>query len=123
MEDVKTESKTKKKRTPYTAREKCKAVLSIWTEKRKPAEVCRELDVKWAVLSHWQNRALEGMLQALEPRVNLDRGPALSPRLQTLLEKRNGEAADNKVKTDKLEARLSRLQDTRKEKTIQNQKK
>jgi hypothetical protein len=31
---------------------------------------------------------MEGMLQALEPRVALDKGPALSPRLQALLSSR-----------------------------------
>ena len=72
----------------YGAMEKCQAVLSVWTERRKPVEVCRELSIPWMMLSHWQQRAMEGMLQALEPRVNLEKGPALSPRLQTLLEKR-----------------------------------
>lgn len=32
---------------------------------------------------------MEGMLQALEPRVNLAKGEALSPRLQVLLAKRH----------------------------------
>lgn len=70
------------------AAEKCRAVLSVWTEKRRPAAVCRELGVKWTILMHWQNRALEGMLQALEPRRNLEQGTALSPRLQALLDHR-----------------------------------
>lgn len=72
----------------YGAMEKCRAVLSIWTERRKPSEVCRELSVPWMVLSQWQKRAMEGMLQALEPRVSLDKGPALSRRLQAMLEKK-----------------------------------
>ena len=70
------------------AAQKCRAVLSVWTERRKPAAVCRELGIKWTILMHWQNRALEGMLQALEPRRNLEQGAALSPRLQALLERR-----------------------------------
>jgi len=37
------------------------------------------------VLDHWQKRAMEGMLQALEPRVNLEKAPALSPKLLHLL--------------------------------------
>jgi hypothetical protein len=68
-----------------TAMDKCKAVLSVWTEKRKPSQVCKELGVKWTILMHWQNRAMEGMLQALEPRRNLSKGVALSPRLQAIL--------------------------------------
>lgn len=93
----------------YGAAEKCRAVLSVWTEKRKPGEVCRELDIPYMVLSHWQNRALEGMLQALEPRVRLDRGPALSPRLQALLEKRSSVIGTKKA-SGKLEERLARIQ-------------
>lgn len=68
-----------------TAVEKCQAVLSVWTEKRSPSEACKALSVPWTVLQYWQKRAMEGMLQALEPRVNLEKGPALSPRLQALL--------------------------------------
>jgi hypothetical protein len=37
---------------------------------------------------YWQKRAMEGMLQALEPRKNLKKGEALSPRLQVLLAQR-----------------------------------
>ena len=42
----------------------------------------------WVTFSQWQQRAMEGMLQALEGRVNLASGQALSPRLQVLLQKR-----------------------------------
>ena len=87
------------------AAEKCRAVLSVWTEKRKPAAVCRELGVKWTILMHWQNRALEGMLQALEPRRNLEQGVALSPRLQALLEHREKNLLARS--TGHLESRLS----------------
>src|SRR4051812_45312675 len=72
---------------PWGAMERCQAVLSVWTERRKPTEVCREMKVPYALLSHWQDRALEGMLQALEPRVNLEKGAALPPRLLRILEK------------------------------------
>jgi transposase-like protein len=70
------------------ATEKCRAVLSVWTERRKPSAVCRELGVKWMILKHWQNRALEGMLRALEPRRSAEQGTELSPRLQSLLDHR-----------------------------------
>jgi hypothetical protein len=59
------------------------------------------MSIPGMVLSQWQKRAMEGMLQALEPRVNLEKGPALSPRLQTMLEKRRlmllTEAAQRKL--------------------------
>ena len=70
-----------------TAEEKCRAVLSVWTERRKPGEVCRELGVDWGMLKQWQDRAMEGMLLALQPRVQVDRGVALSPRLAVLLKR------------------------------------
>src|SRR5512141_1600918 len=72
----------------HGAMEKCRAVLAVWTERRKPAEICREMQIPWMVLGQWQKRAIEGMLQALEPRVRLDKGPALSPRLRSLLDKK-----------------------------------
>ena len=64
-------------------------MLSVWTERASAAEVCRQLHLSWITLQQWQERAMEGMLQALEPRVNLARGAALSPRLQALLAKRH----------------------------------
>ena len=73
----------------HTAEEKCKAVLSLWTERRKPGEVCRDLGVAWGILKQWQDRAMDGMLLALQPRVQVERGVALSPRLAVLLEKKS----------------------------------
>jgi transposase-like protein len=71
----------------HAVEEKCRAVLSVWTERRKPGEVCRELGVDWGMLKQWQDRAMEGMLLALQPRVPVERGVALSPRLAVLLKK------------------------------------
>jgi hypothetical protein len=96
--------------------EKCRAVLSVWTERRRPGEVCRELSVPWMMLAHWQRRAMEGMLQALEPRVSLDKGPALSPRLQAMLEKKRLSILTNTAQ-GKLEKRLSRAQEAVKAET------
>jgi transposase-like protein len=73
----------------HTPEEKCRAVLSVWTERRKPGEVCRELGVAWGILKQWQDRAMEGMLLALQPRVPVERGVALGPRLAVLLEKKS----------------------------------
>jgi hypothetical protein len=58
----------------HTPEEKCRAVLSVWTERRKPGEVCRELGVDWGILKQWQDRAMEGMLMALQPWVQVERG-------------------------------------------------
>jgi hypothetical protein len=37
------------------------------------------------------------MLQALEPRVNLEKGSALSPRLQSLLSRRRQERTEERI--------------------------
>ena len=92
--------------TGHTAAQKAQAVLAIWTERVKTAEVMREMDVSYITLQQWQDRAMEGMLQALESRVNLTDGAALSPRLKALLEKR--QLASGK---EKLQERLERLQE------------
>jgi transposase-like protein len=99
------EDKKGRKVGGYTAEEKCRAVLSVWTERRKPGEVCRELGVAWTLLSQWQARAMEGMLLALQPRVSVEKGVALNPRLAVLLERRSKAGA---IKG--LERRLARLQ-------------
>jgi transposase-like protein len=81
------EEKRGRRALGHTPEEKCRAVLLVWTERRKPGEVCRELGMDWGVLQQWQDRAMEGMLLALQPRIQVERGMALSPRLAVLLKK------------------------------------
>ena len=83
-----TERKKRSVQPQHPAQDKVQAVLAVWTERCKPAEVCRQLNINWVTFNQWQQRAMEGMLQALESRVNLSKGEALSPRLQALLQKR-----------------------------------
>jgi len=68
-------------KSSHMAEQKCRAVLSVWTERRTPVEVCRELGISWNILNQWQERAMEGMLQALQARVPVEKGVALNPRL------------------------------------------
>ena len=91
----------KKERTMHSAQQKCQAVLALWTGRRRPSEVCRELNVPSNLLQTWQERAMEGMLKALEPRTRRqeDRGPILADRLQKMLER----------KTTLLGSRMARL--------------
>ena len=89
----------------FSAQQKAQAVLQVWTERCKRSEVCRELKINWTTFEQWQQRAMEGMLQALEPRVNLAKGAALSPRLLSLLQKRQSMA-----KAEKLSQRLEQIQ-------------
>ena len=99
------EEKRRRRVVGPTAEEKCQAVLTLWTERRKPGEVCRDMGVAWGVLKQWEDRAMEGMLWALQPRVQVERGVALSHRLAVLLEEKSQVGM---VKG--LEKRLRRLQ-------------
>src|SRR6185312_7813182 len=101
----KTEKKKKSPSLNHSASDKVQAVLAVWTERCKPVDVCRQMKVNWMTINHWQRRAMEGMLQALESRVNLARGEALSPRLQALLHKQQQAAG-----LSRLSARLEQLQ-------------
>jgi hypothetical protein len=77
--------------------EKAQAVLAIWTDCCKPVDVCRQYRINWTTITLWQERAMEGMLQALEPQVKLTEGKALSPRLQALLYKQQRSVDVNKI--------------------------
>ena len=92
-------------RPPQSATEKAQAVLAVWTECCKGSDICRQYNINWTTLNQWQDRAMEGMLQALESRVNLARGEALSPRLRALLLNRQRAAS-----TRKLAQRLEQIQ-------------
>jgi transposase-like protein len=102
-----TSSPTKRRRQPQpnlSATEKAQAVLAVWTDRCKASEVCRQLQINFMTFQHWQRRAMEGMLQALESRVNLTKGEALSPRLQALLSNRQ-----KVISTRKLASRLEQI--------------
>ncbi|WP_425603733.1 transposase [Coraliomargarita parva] len=97
-----------KKRTKrsFSAEEKTRAVLSIWTERRKPADVCRELTITAALLDLWQKKAMEAILTAMEPRQGPEARAPLPPRIEKIL--------NRQVKIEpvsKLVRRLSELQD------------
>ena len=96
----------------HSAKERIRAVLSIWTEHRKPAEICREMNINPQHIHNWQDRALKGMMQALEPRLNLEKGPALPPRLQKYLERRISSKQVTGDMNTRLENRLQKIQST-----------
>jgi len=83
---------------------KSQAVLSIWTEKRKPREICRELGVHWAVLRRWENQALDGMIKALSSGQKEKAIPPLAKRMERMLD-RKAKKLPEVVKT-RLEKRL-----------------
>jgi len=102
------EVKVKKEALPYSAPQRVQAVLSIWSEHRRTREVCRELAIHPSALYAWERRALQAMLQALEPVTRQDPRPALSPKLERLLAR---QAFEQKGRMAKLEKRLAKLQD------------
>jgi len=105
---VTTEIKAKKEPLPYNAQQRVQAVLSIWTERRRPAEVCQDLAISPKVLADWEKRALAAMLKALEAQTRLEPGPALSPKLERLLAR---QVVQQKGRMAKLEKRLAKLQE------------
>ena len=74
----------------YGAVEKCRAVLAVWTERKKAAMVCREMAVSASLFWQWQDRALSGILEALEPRGTREgvQGPALPAQIKRLLDRK-----------------------------------
>ena len=102
------ESRMKPEPRPFTAHQRVQAVLAIWTERRRPADLCQELAISPKVLAHWEERALAAMLQALETPTRRDPAPALSPKLARLLAR---QALQQQGRMAKLEKRLAKLQD------------
>jgi hypothetical protein len=104
-----TNDQPEKKRKPTapspSAMDKAQAVLAVWTERCKPVDVCQQFHINWITFNQWQRRAMEGMLQALESRVNLAKGQALSPRLQALLQRQQ-----RTHQLAKLSSRLEQIQ-------------
>lgn len=77
------------RRNRFTAAEKCRAVLALWTERSSGSELCKELGTTWNMLNLWQEQAMEGMVQSLEPKRSAPCGNTpLNPRLQGLLDRK-----------------------------------
>jgi hypothetical protein len=68
-------------------------------------QAAQQLGLSRQAFYKWEKRGLKALMQALESRVNLARGEALSPRLQTLLLKRQVT-----THTRKLANRLEQIQ-------------
>lgn len=103
----KAKTTTKKRRSyrSFPAKVKVEAVLAVWTEKRSPSEICRELDVPWQQLQQWQTQSLEAMMERLEPKAGPSpESPLLNKRLQKLMDQ-----AENKGQK-KLSKRLESVQ-------------
>ena len=95
----------------WRVEEKCRAVLAIWTERRKGVEISKEMGVSGSLLNQWQDRAMEGILEALEPRRlrQASTCPALGNKVRKLLDKKA--RLRESGTTLKLEKKLMRLQE------------
>ena len=98
----------RKEPLPCTAQQRVQAVLSIWTERRRRGEICQEWAITPKVLSLWEQRAVAGMLKALEFQTRLEGRPALSPKLERLLAQ---QAARHAGRLARLDKRLAKLQE------------
>jgi len=87
----------------FDPQQKITAVLSVWTERRSPAEICQEMSISPTLLGQWQNQAIEGMLSALGPKTR-EPLPPLNQRLTRLIEKKLADPSG------KLEKRLKAIQ-------------
>jgi transposase-like protein len=93
----------KQPRRIFDPQQKITAVLALWSERRTTAQLCQELEISPTLLGQWQNLAIEGMLNALDPKKK-DPLPPLNHRLSRLIEKKLSGSATS------LEKRLKALQ-------------
>lgn len=99
----------------WKVEEKCRAVLAIWTERRKAVEIRKEMGISGSLLIQWQDRAIEGMLEALEPKRmrEIPTCPALGNTVRKLLDKK-ARLRETGVML-KLEKKMMRLQEAKAE--------
>ena len=94
-------------RRSFDPQEKIMAVLSVWTERRTIAQMCQEMAISPALLSQWQNQAMEAMVAALSPK-RAEKPASLNARLTRLIQKNLPDP------TARLEKRLKAVQKTAK---------
>ena len=82
-----TSPKPRKRRAKrlFTAEQKCRAVLSLWTSNQSAMAICRNQGITYNQLDKWQMVAFEAMVEALKPKVKEANESVLSPRIQRLL--------------------------------------
>jgi len=72
----------------FSAKQKAQAVLALWSGRRGPSALTKELGVPWAAINTWEKRALSGMLTALDPtwKQAAEEPPSLPRRVEKLIE-------------------------------------
>jgi transposase-like protein len=91
----------------FSPEQKAQAVLAAWTEKVSQSEICRQMQINYMTFQHWQDRAMEGMLRALENQLKLEDTAVLSPRLRKMMER------GRRGPEDRLGRRLLQIQQER----------
>ncbi|WP_366929648.1 transposase [uncultured Thiodictyon sp.] len=102
---AKSRAKAQRTRRParvFSSQQKARAVLAAWTEKLSLTEICRQMDINYMTLQNWQNRAMDGMLQALENHLEINDTTVLNPRLRKLMDRGDPQ--------DRLGRRLMKIQ-------------
>ena len=67
QEQTAAERPARRAQRTFSAKEKSQAVLSLWSGRRRPSALMKELSVPWGVLRGWEQRAIWGILTALDP--------------------------------------------------------
>ena len=67
QEQAASERPQRRSQRTFSAREKSQAVLSLWSGRRNASALMKELSVPWGVLHGWEQRAIAGILTALDP--------------------------------------------------------
>ena len=88
LNEAQKDQKHQKSKRNIPAQEKCRAVLSVWTESRSISEICRELSATRSQVKRWQEIAMEAILKSLDQTPRKVRKTVLSKRLETLLTNR-----------------------------------
>ncbi|MFN4873522.1 MAG: transposase [Akkermansiaceae bacterium] len=98
---------TRRPSKTFSPEQKAQAVLAAWTEKVSQSEICRQMQINYMTFQHWQDRAMEGMLRALENQMKLEDTAVLSPRLRKMMER------GRRGPEDRLGRRLLQIQQER----------
>jgi len=87
-QETTTEPQRRRATRIFSAKEKSQAVLALWSGRRTPSALSKELGVPWTAVNTWEKRALSGMLTALDPKWKQPvAGPqSLPPRVEKLME-------------------------------------
>ena len=91
----------------FSPEQKAQAVLAAWTEKVSQSEICRQMQINYVTFQNWQDRAMEGMLRALDNQMRLEDTSVLNPRLRKIMER------GRRVPEDRLGRRLLQIQQER----------